>query len=79
MKGESPVKFGAHLALNSGDLMPAVGFGTWKIEKGQCAETVYQAICSGYRLLDCACDYGNEEQVGEAIARAIADKVVTRN
>lgn len=39
--------------------MPLLGFGTWKISKDICADTVYKAIKSGYRLLDCACDYGN--------------------
>lgn len=47
-------------------------FGFWKVPKDQCAEVCYQAIAAGYRRLDCACDYGNEEQVGEGIARAIA-------
>lgn len=78
MKGKAEVAPGPQLALNSGDLMPMVGFGTWKVEKEHCAETVYQAIKAGYRLLDCACDYGNEVQVGEGIARAISDKLITR-
>lgn len=39
--------------------MPIIGFGTWKIAKDVCSEVVYQSIKSGYRLLDCACDYGN--------------------
>ena len=60
MKGKADVKAGPNLVLNSGDLMPSVGFGTWKIEREHCASTVYEAIKAGYRLLDCACDYGNE-------------------
>ena len=58
--------------------IPVVGLGTWKIPRDQTAEVVYAAIKSGYRHLDCACDYGNEVQVGEGIARAIAEGVCNR-
>lgn len=40
--------------------MPSVGFGCWKIPGDVCADVVYNAIKQGYRLLDSACDYGNE-------------------
>jgi diketogulonate reductase-like aldo/keto reductase len=40
--------------------MPIVGLGTWKVSKESCAEVVYNAIKNGYKLIDCACDYGNE-------------------
>ena len=39
--------------------MPMKGFGTWKIPKEICPDQVYYALKSGFRLLDCACDYGN--------------------
>ncbi|WP_060981083.1 aldo/keto reductase [Vibrio splendidus] len=58
--------------------IPKVGLGLWKIEKDQCAETVYNAIKIGYRLLDSACDYGNEKEVGQGIKRAIEDGIVKR-
>ena len=58
--------------------MPALGLGTWKIPKEVCAETVHSAIAAGYRHLDCACDYGNEVEVGQGIARAIDEGLVTR-
>ena len=58
--------------------IPSVGLGTWKIPLEQTCDVVYQAIKSGYRHLDCACDYGNEAQVGEAIAKAIADGICSR-
>jgi D-xylose reductase len=48
------------LKLLNGDLMPIVGLGTWKVPKESCAEVVYNAIKNGYKLIDCACDYGNE-------------------
>ncbi|KAF9353241.1 NAD(P)H-dependent D-xylose reductase (XR) [Mortierella sp. AD094] len=58
--------------------MPLLGFGTWKVPKDSTAEIVYKAIESGYRLLDCACDYGNEVQVGHGIKKAIEAGIVTR-
>ena len=56
-----------HLVLTSGDKMPMLGCGLWKMPKDVCAETVYKHIEAGYRLFDSACDYGNEEQSGEGI------------
>lgn len=53
-------------------------FGFWKVPKEECEEVCYQAIAAGYRRLDCACDYGNEKEVGRGIARAIADGLVAR-
>jgi D-xylose reductase len=53
-------------------------FGFWKVPKEQCADVCYNAIAAGYRRLDCACDYGNEVQVGIGIARAIQDGLCTR-
>jgi diketogulonate reductase-like aldo/keto reductase len=75
------VALGTHLpesfyrALSPAD--PLV-FGFWKVPKKDCEEVCYQAIAAGYRRLDCACDYGNEEQVGRGIARAIKDGSVSR-
>ncbi|KAK0384203.1 hypothetical protein NLU13_8291 [Sarocladium strictum] len=63
--------------LNSGYEMPLVGFGLWKVENNT-ADTVYNAIKAGYRLLDGACDYGNEKECGEGVARAIKDGLVKR-
>jgi D-xylose reductase len=67
-----------NLTLRTGDAMPALGLGTWKIGRDECAETVHAAIAMGYRHLDCACDYGNEVEVGQGIARAIAEGLVRR-
>lgn len=53
-------------------------FGFWKVPQEVCADVAYEAIRNGYRRLDCACDYGNEQEVGEGIARAIREKLVTR-
>jgi len=62
----------------TGQKMPLVGFGLWKVTKSTCADTVYEAIKAGYRLLDGAADYGNEKEAGEGVRRAIADGLVKR-
>jgi len=66
------------LKLRSWDEMPTVGLGLWKVARDATASVVFEAIRAGYRHLDCACDYGNEVEVGEGIARAISEGVVTR-
>ena len=53
-------------------------FGFWKVPKEACAQVCYDAIKAGYRRLDCACDYGNEVECGQGIARAIADGLCSR-
>ncbi|KAF8140577.1 NADP-dependent oxidoreductase domain-containing protein [Boletus edulis] len=62
----------------TGQKMPLIGFGLWKVTKSTCADTVYNAIKAGYRLLDGAGDYGNEKEAGEGVRRAIADGLVKR-
>lgn len=64
--------------LTSGQRMPMVGLGLWKIPADSVADTVVEAIRLGYRHLDGACDYGNEREVGEGIRRAIAEGLCTR-
>ncbi|KAK9446621.1 NADP-dependent oxidoreductase domain-containing protein [Limtongia smithiae] len=67
------------ITLNpSGQAMPLVGFGLWKVPRESCADTVYNAIKTGYRLFDGAQDYGNEKEAGEGVRRAIADGLVKR-
>ena len=63
------------MKLNSGHQMPVVGFGLWKVNNDTCADTVYNAIKTGYRLFDGACDYGNEVEAGQGVARAIREFV----
>ena len=67
-----------HVTLASGDKMPMVGFGLWKIPQDQAADAAYNAIKVGYRLLDSAACYANEVQVGQGIKRAIDEGIVTR-
>lgn len=54
------------------EAMPAVGLGTWKIEREATARAVQDAISIGYRNIDSACDYGNEVEAGEGIKAAIS-------
>lgn len=56
-----------------------LGLGTWKIPLEKTESVVYDAIKCGIRHIDCACDYGNEGEVGQGISRAIRDGVCTRN
>ena len=67
-----------HLVLRTGDKMPKLGLGLWKMPKDCCSEMVYQAIKHGYRLLDSAADYGNEVQTGEGIKRALDEGICER-
>ncbi|KAI7878224.1 xylose reductase [Lichtheimia hyalospora FSU 10163] len=60
------------------DKMPLVGFGCWKILPATCADTIYQAIKTGYRMIDSAQIYGNEVEVGQGIKRAIDEGIVKR-
>ncbi|MFC6904986.1 aldo/keto reductase [Halalkalicoccus tibetensis] len=55
------------------DGMPVLGLGTWENEE-ECAESVRTALETGYRHIDTAQIYGNEESVGEGIARADVDR-----
>ena len=67
-----------HLLLNSGDPMPSIGLGCWKIPKNQCSDVVYQAIKTGYRCIDEASDYGNEVECGAGIKQALSEGLVKR-
>lgn len=56
------------VTLNNGIKMPKVGFGVYQIkDQEQCKQAVLDAIDAGYRLIDTAQSYGNEEAVGKAI------------
>src|SRR5690606_6155944 len=57
--------------LNNGVEMPLLGFGVFQVTDADvCDASVYEAIQTGYRLIDTAAAYGNEEAVGNAIRRA---------
>ncbi|WNB90912.1 aldo/keto reductase [Bacillus sp. NEB1478] len=57
--------------LNNGVEMPILGFGVYQIQDAnECEQSVYDAIMTGYRLIDTAASYLNEEAVGRAIKRS---------
>lgn len=56
-----------YISLNSGARMPQEGFGTFQIPPKDCKRCVRDALSAGYRLIDTASAYGNEESVGAAI------------
>lgn len=66
------------LTLAGGDRMPIVGLGFWKVDRPAAEGLVKQAITAGYRHLDCACDYGNEAEVGAGIRSALDAGLCTR-
>lgn len=64
--------------LNNGQTMPILGIGTFQLSQSEAENSVYWALRDGYRLIDTAHIYGNEEGVGRGIKRAISEGFVTR-
>ena len=59
-----------YVTLNNGVKMPILGFGVYQIkDPKECEQAVADAISVGYRLIDTAASYGNEEAVGRAVRR----------
>src|SRR6476646_2077167 len=60
-----------HVKLNNGIEMPILGFGVFQVKDlEECERSVIDAIATGYRLIDTAESYGNEEAVGNAIRKS---------
>ena len=65
--------------LANGTKIPAIGFGTWQSADGQeCYDAVLAALRAGYRHIDTAAAYGNEESVGRAIADFLSESGCSR-
>ncbi len=59
------------VTLNNGVKMPIIGFGVYQVpDAEECENSVYEALMAGYRLIDTAAGYLNEEAVGRAIKRS---------
>ncbi|OUQ23466.1 2,5-diketo-D-gluconic acid reductase [Lachnoclostridium sp. An131] len=59
-----------YVTLNNGVKMPQLGFGVYQIkDPAECEQAVLDAISTGYRLIDTAASYGNEEAVGHALKK----------
>lgn len=67
-----------YVTLNNGNKMPMVGFGVFEIPKEDTARCVYDALEVGYRLIDTAQAYYNEEQVGEGMQKAMQKLSIKR-
>lgn len=65
---DSPVSKVPSITLNNGVAMPQLGFGVWQVENDEAFTTVGQALDAGYRSIDTAAVYGNEEGTGKALA-----------
>lgn len=57
------------ICLNTGFAMPVLGFGTYRLEGADCQKAVEGALAAGYRLIDTAASYLNEDATGAAIAQ----------
>lgn len=67
--------------LYSGEKIPAIGLGTFgsdKYDAETVSEAVYGAIQCGYRLIDCAAVYQNENQIGTVLGRLFTENVIRR-
>ncbi len=65
--------------LNTGNEIPMVGFGVFQVpDKEECRRIVLEAIRAGYRLIDTAASYTNEDAVGDAVRDAIAEGICKR-
>jgi diketogulonate reductase-like aldo/keto reductase len=58
-----------YVILNNGVKMPVLGYGVYQVPKEECEQCVLDAIKTGYRLIDTAQAYFNEEAVGEAVSK----------
>ncbi|KAK5999013.1 D-galacturonate reductase [Cladobotryum mycophilum] len=65
--------------LNTGADIPAVGLGTWQSKPGEVKDAVAYALKNGYKLVDGAYCYGNEDEVGQGIKEAFDEGAVKRD
>jgi len=66
------------LKFRNNDEMPALGLGTWNSAPGEVYKAVKTAIQLGYRHIDCALAYGNQQEIGQALSDSISEGIVSR-
>jgi alcohol dehydrogenase (NADP+) len=66
------------LKFQNGDTMHAIGLGTWKASGAELKKAIKDAVYAGYRHIDTAKNYGNEEIIGEALAEIFAEGEIFR-
>lgn len=59
-----------YVTLNNGVKMPKLGYGVFQVSKEECERCVLDALSVGYRSIDTAQSYGNEEAVGSAVQKS---------
>ena len=63
-----------YITLNNGVKMPQLGYGVYQVSQEECERCVLDALQVGYRSIDTAQSYFNEEQVGTAIEKSRVDR-----
>jgi len=62
------------ITFHDGHKAPRIGFGVWQVENNEAVDAIKTAVKTGYRLIDTAAIYGNEEGVGRAIKECGVDR-----
>ena len=68
----------AAITLSNGIKMPVIGLGTWQSSPAEVIAAVKASVKAGYRLIDTAAVYQNEEAIGTAIKELVEEGVVKR-
>jgi len=72
------VKQPAYFTLSNGIKMPSMGLGTWLSKTNEVGQAVEIAVKHGYRLIDTAYVYGNEKEIGDALAKIFKEGKIKR-